>query len=63
MENNKLQLCLRRSKNVFRTFEPEILKTFKNIQPKPKIRRSHNNKPEQQQTFICISFSNIDLHY
>ena len=31
-------------KNILRTFETEILKKFKNIQPQPKIRRSYVRK-------------------
>ena len=31
-------------KKILRTFEAEILKIFKNIQPQPKIRRSYKKR-------------------
>ena len=31
-------------KNILRTFEAEILKVFKNVQPQPQIRRSYTRK-------------------
>ena len=34
--------------NILRTFAAEMFKTFKNIQPQPKIRRSYKKKSEFQ---------------
>ena len=40
-------------KNVLRTFEAEILRIFKNIQPQPKIRRSYKKKKESVPHVYC----------